>query len=184
MIPLTPENFEQHKQRIMKIIENLKIEDLDPNFQMSYKQGVITGNHAYECDSCNILHYLMSFTINKHRLITPSEKQELNVKTSGDFEHDPKGALHALDKTNIAVFLISKSWFDDKRAQAEWQHTIDLGKPMIYIFRNISSNDIKVKSIKSHPNLCGTINDNGDDTATMIKLRKMIESVAKTQKMQ
>jgi len=183
MIPLTPENFEQHKKRIMNIIDNLKIEDLDPNFQMSYKQGVITGNHAYECDSCNILHYLMSFTINKHRLVETTET-ELNVKTSGDFEHNPKGALHALDKTNIAVFLISESWFDDERAQAEWQHTVDLGKPMIYIFRNISPNNIKTKSIKSHPNLCGTINDNGDETATMIKLRKMIESVAKTQKMQ
>jgi len=78
------------------------------------------------------------------------EDIELNVKTSGEFEHDPKGALHALDKTNIAVFVISKSWFNHKRAQTEWQHVIDLGKPMIYIFRNISFNDIKNKSIH-HP---------------------------------
>ncbi len=111
------------------------------------------------------------------------EDIELNVKTSGDFEHDPKGALHALDKTNVAVFLISESWFDDDRAQAEWQHAVDLGKPMIYVFRNISPNDIKIKSIMNHPNLCGTINDN-DPEETMIKLKQLIESVAKTQKMQ
>jgi len=122
----------------------------------------------------------MSFTINKHRL----SEAELNVQTSGDFEHNPKGALHALDKTNVAVFLISTSWFDDVRAQTEWQHAVDLGKPMIYIFRNISPNDIKNKSIMNHPNLCGTINDYGDDKQTMINLRKMIESVAKTQKLQ
>ena len=184
MIPLTPENFEEHKKRIIKIIENLQIKDLDPNFELSYEQGIKTGNHAFECDSCNILHYLMSFTINKHRLIKKDDDIELHVKTSGDFKHDPKGALHALDKTNVAVFLISKSWFDDERAQAEWQHTVDLGKPMIYIFRNILPDDIKNKSILNYPNLCGIINDYGDDKQTMINLKKMIESVAKTQKMQ
>ena len=180
-IPITPENFEENKERIIKIIKDLSIEDLNPNFQMTYEQGIKTGTHANICDSCNILHYLMSFTINKHRL---QIETELSIKTSGDFEHDPKGALHALDKTNVAVFLISKSWFNDKRAQAEWQHVVDLGKPMIYVFRDISPNDIKLKSIMIHPNLCGTINDNGDTEETMIKLRQMIESVAKTQKMQ
>jgi len=184
MNPLTPENFEEHKKRIIKIIENLHIEDLDPNFELSYEQGVKTGNHAFECDSCNILHYLMSFTINKHRLVKDNDNLELSVKTSGEYEHDPKGALQALDKTNVAVFLISKSWFDDKRAQTEWQHAVDLGKPMIYILKNISTKDITDKFILNHPNLCGTINDYGDDKQTMINLRKMIQSVAKTQKMQ
>lgn len=184
MIPLSPENFEEHKKRIIKIIENLHIEDLDPNFELSYEQGVKTGNHAFECDSCNILHYLMSFTINKHRLVEDKGNVELSVKTSGEYKHDPKGALQALDKTNVAVFLISKSWFDDKRAQTEWQHAVDLGKPMIYILKNISKKDITNKFILNYPNLCGTINDYGDDKQTMINLRKMIESVAKTQKMQ
>jgi len=184
MIPLSPENFEEHKKRIIKIIENLHIEDLDPSFELSYEQGVKTGNHAFECDSCNILHYLMSFTINKHRLIKEDDNNlEISVKTSGEFESDPKGALHALDKTNIAVFLISKKWFDDKRAQTEWQHAVDLGKPMIYVLKNISSNDIKNKSILNYPNLCGTI-DYKDDKQTLINLRKMIKSVVKTQKMQ
>lgn len=184
MNPLTPENFEEHKKRMLKIIDNLKIEDLDPNFELSYEQGVKTGNHAFECDSCNILHYLMSFTINKHRLVEKDDNLEFCVKTSGEFEYNPKGALHALDKTNIAVFLISKDWFNDKRAQTEWQHAVDLGKPMIYILKNISSKDIKNKFILNNPNLCGTINDCGDDKKTMINLRKMIQSVAKTQKMQ
>ncbi len=68
-IPLTPANFEEHKKRIIKIIQDLQIKDLDPNFEMSLKQGIIGGHHASECDSCNILHYLMSFVINKHRLV-------------------------------------------------------------------------------------------------------------------
>ena len=68
VIPLTPQNFEEHKKRILKIIQDLEIEDLDPNFEMSMQQGIITGNHMGECDSCNVLHYLFSFVVNKHRL--------------------------------------------------------------------------------------------------------------------
>jgi len=68
-IPLTPANFEEHKKRILKIIEDIQIDDLDLNFEMSLKNGVLMGNHANKCDSCNILHYLMAFTINKHRLV-------------------------------------------------------------------------------------------------------------------
>ena len=68
VIPLTPANFDEHKKRIIKIIEDLKIDDLDPTFQMSFKQGITTGNHMGECDSCNVLHYLFSFVVNKHRL--------------------------------------------------------------------------------------------------------------------
>jgi len=185
-IPLTPDNFDEHKKRILGIIENMRIEDLDSDFEMSLKNGIMMGNHANKCDACNVLHYLMAFVINKHRLET---EIELDVKTSGEYEYDPKGALHALDKTNVAVFVISKSWFDDKRAQAEWQHAVDLGKPMIYIMRNLLPDDIKNKSILNYPNLCGTINDNTKTNDAIspeaqINLRKMIESVAKTQKMQ
>ena len=68
-LPLTPANFEEHKKRAIKIIADLKIEDLDPNFQMSIQQGIITGNHANECDSCNMLHYLMAIALNNHRLM-------------------------------------------------------------------------------------------------------------------
>ena len=67
-IPLTPANFEQHKKRILEIIQNIRIEDLDSDFEMSLKNGIMMGNHANQCDSCNILHYLMAFVIDKHRL--------------------------------------------------------------------------------------------------------------------
>ena len=135
-IPLTPANFDEHKKRILEIIKNMKIEDLDSDFEMSFKEGIKMGNHANQCDSCNILHYLMAIIINKHREKTEKIKDgkvELNVTTSGDYEDNPKGALHALDKTNVAIFLISKNWLNDKRAQSEWQHASDLEKPMIYM---------------------------------------------------
>jgi len=67
-IPLTFANFDEHKKRIIKIIENLQIEDLDSDFEMSFETGIKMGNHAFECDSCNILHHLMAFVIDKHRL--------------------------------------------------------------------------------------------------------------------
>ncbi len=67
-IPLTPANFDEHKKRILDIIENIQIEDLDSDFEMSLQNGVLMGNHANKCDSCNVLHYLMAFVINKHRL--------------------------------------------------------------------------------------------------------------------
>ena len=67
-IPLTSVNFEEHKKRILDIIENIQIEDLDSDFEMSLQNGVLMGNHANKCDSCNVLHYLMVFVINKHRL--------------------------------------------------------------------------------------------------------------------
>ena len=67
-IPLTPANFEQHKKRAIKILQNLQINDLDPNFVMDIQQGIITGNHANSCDSCNVLHYLMAYAMNQHRL--------------------------------------------------------------------------------------------------------------------
>jgi len=67
-IPITPANFEEHKKRILKIIDDIQIEDLDINFHMSLANGILMGNHANKCDSCNIFHYLMAFIINKHRL--------------------------------------------------------------------------------------------------------------------
>lgn len=68
-IPLTPQNFEEQKKKIIKIIEDLKINDLDSNFEMSFAQGVLMGNHANGCDSCNIFHYLMAHVIDNHRLV-------------------------------------------------------------------------------------------------------------------
>ena len=67
-IPLTRANFEEHKKRIIKIIEDIEIDDLDINFEMSLKNGVLMGNHSNKCSTCNIFHYLMAFVINNHRL--------------------------------------------------------------------------------------------------------------------
>lgn len=67
-MPITRANFDEHKKRIIKIIEDIKIDDLDIEFEMSLKSGMLMGNHANECDTCNIFHYLMAFVINKHRL--------------------------------------------------------------------------------------------------------------------
>ena len=67
-IPITRANFYEHKKRIIKIIEDIEIDDLNINFEMSLSNGVLMGNHSNQCDSCNTLHYLMAFVINKHRL--------------------------------------------------------------------------------------------------------------------
>jgi len=69
IVPLTPQNFEEQKKKIIRIIEDLKLEDLDSNFEMTFQQGITMGNHANECDSCNIFHYLMAYVIDKHRLV-------------------------------------------------------------------------------------------------------------------
>ena len=50
------------------VIDDIEIDDLDINFEMNLKNGVLMGNHANDCDACNIFHYLMAFVINKHRL--------------------------------------------------------------------------------------------------------------------
>jgi len=67
-IPLTTANFEEHKKRIIKVIDDIQIEDLDIDFHMSLENGVLMGTHSNQCDTCNIFHYLMAFVINKHRL--------------------------------------------------------------------------------------------------------------------
>ena len=73
-IPITRANFHEHKKRIIKMMEDIEIDDLDTNFEMSLKNGVLMGNHANQCDTCNIFHYLMAFVINKHRLKIMAKK--------------------------------------------------------------------------------------------------------------
>ena len=57
----------------------------------------------------------------------------MSIKTSGDFDNDPEGALDALSKTGFALFMITKHWYDDERAVKEWRFAKDLNKPTIYI---------------------------------------------------
>lgn len=67
-IPITPANFEEHKKRIIKLVNNIQIDDLDPQYEMSMSSGIKMGNHANTCDTCNVLHYLMAIIIDTHRL--------------------------------------------------------------------------------------------------------------------
>ena len=69
IIPLTPQNFNEQKKKIIKIIEDLTLDDLDSNFEMTFQQGITMGNHANQCNTCNIFHYLMAYIIDKHRLV-------------------------------------------------------------------------------------------------------------------
>lgn len=64
-----------------------------------------------------------------------SKKYNLSIKTSGDFKNDPEGAINALDQTGFAVFMITKDWYEDKRAIKEWRYAKDIQKPIIYILQ-------------------------------------------------
>lgn len=108
--------------------------------------------------------------------------KKFDVKTSGDFKDNPLGALDALEKTKVAVFLISKEWFDDPRAQNEWRHAKDLDKPMIYIFDKTKKYDVENKYLLNVPTLCGTINYYGDMKKTTFLLDMMISGIIKTKK--
>jgi len=111
-------------------------------------------------------------------------RRKREVSISNDFKDDPKGALRAIDKTNVAVFLISKSWFDDVRAQKEWRHAVDLGKPLIYIFDKTKKYEVENKFLLNMPNLVGTINHYGNMKKTMILLDGMVSIAEKIQRMQ
>ncbi len=111
-------------------------------------------------------------------------KRKREVKFSDNFKDDPVGALHAIDKTNVAVFLISKSWFDNVRAQKKWRHAVDLGKPLIYIFDKTKKYDIENKFLLNMPNLVGTINHYGDMKKTMILLDAMVSTAENIQRLQ
>ena len=67
ILAITPDNFDEYKEKIIKVIQDLKIEDIDPDFRMSFEQGIKGGNHAYECNTCNVLHFMMSYIIEQHR---------------------------------------------------------------------------------------------------------------------
>lgn len=88
------------------------------------------------------------------------KKYKTEIKTSGDFENDPQGAIDALEKTGFAIFMISKSWYVDKQAQKEWRFAKDMKKPMLYI---IAQNGIAgFREDMFTESLIGTINDYGD----------------------
>jgi hypothetical protein len=105
----------------------------------------------------------------------------MSIKTSGDFENDPEGALDALDQTGFALFMINKSWFADTRAIMEWRFAKDHKKPMIYIFRDnqeIIKEPLLLEMMKVD-SLIGTINDYGDTDRTGVYIQAMIAAYCK-----
>jgi len=98
----------------------------------------------------------------------------IDVKTSGDFENDPEGALDALHKTGFAVFMITKAWFEDKRAQKEWRFAKDMGKPMLYIIDKKLGVEATQPWLYDAPLLIGTINHYGDTKQTGVYLQAII----------
>ena len=84
----------------------------------------------------------------------------MDIKTSGDFENDPNGAMDALDKSGFLVFMITESWYNDKRAQTEWRFAKDMDKPMIYIIDESGRRGFHPEMFT--PNLVATINHYGD----------------------
>jgi len=68
VIIINEKNFEEKKQEVIDMIYDIKFEDLDPNFVMGLKEGIKMGNHAFECDACNIFHHLMAMIISSHGL--------------------------------------------------------------------------------------------------------------------
>jgi hypothetical protein len=110
-----------------------------------------------------------------------SKKHKMEIKTSGDFANDPEGAVDALDKTGFAIFMINEKWFDDHRAIMEWRYAKDIGKPLLYIFRD---NEIIVKNpllaeMMAAPSLMGTINDYGDTEKTGTFVQAIIAAFCK-----
>lgn len=67
VIIINEKNFAEKKQEVIDMIYDIKFDDLDPDFVMSLKEGIKMGNHAFECDACNIFHHLMAIIIDTHR---------------------------------------------------------------------------------------------------------------------
>ena len=94
-------------------------------------------------------------------------KFKAQIKTSADFENNPEAAIDALDKSGFAIFMISKEWYDDKRAQKEWRFAKDMKKPMVYIIKENAKSGFREDMFTE--TLIGTINHYGDSAEEMKK---------------
>lgn len=110
---------------------------------------------------------------NEHKI----GKHTVEIKTSGDFENDPEGALNALDHAGFMIFVISDSWYDDDRAQKEWRYAKDFKKPMIYLIKE--NGKARFRADMFTPNLIGTINDYGDMKKTGTYVQAFIAAYEK-----
>jgi len=88
------------------------------------------------------------------------KKYKTEIKTSGDFDNDPQGAIDALEKTGFAIFMIGKKWYADKRAQKEWRFAKDMKKAMVYIIAQDGISGFREDMFTE--SLIGTINHYGD----------------------
>ncbi len=102
------------------------------------------------------------------------KKYKVEIKTSDDFKYDPQGAMDALDQTGFAIFMISKSWYTDKRAQKEWRFAKDMKKPMVYIISE--SGRAGFGSEMFTDTLIGTINSYGDSDKEMKKTTTYLQA--------
>ena len=98
------------------------------------------------------------------------------IKISSDFENDPQGAIDALEKTGFAIFMITKKWFDDPRAQKEWRFARDMKKPMVYVFDKTKKYPVENKFLFDVPSLIGTINHYGNTKKTGHYLEAFIQA--------
>ncbi len=101
-------------------------------------------------------------------------KYKTEIKTSKDFDNDPQGAMDALDQTGFAIFMISKSWYNDKRAQNEWRFAKDMKKPMVYIISESGREGFSSKMFTD--TLIGTINNYGDSKEEMSKTATYLQA--------
>ncbi len=95
------------------------------------------------------------------------KRYKAEIKTSGDFDNDPQGAMAALDKSGFAIFMISKSWYADKRAQKEWRFAKDMKKPMVYVIREDGKDGFRADMFTD--TLIGTIHSYGESEEDMKK---------------
>ncbi len=102
---------------------------------------------------------------------------KIEIKTSGDFDNDPQGAMDALGQSGFIVFIISDSWYDDKRAQKEWRFAKDMDKPMVYIIKENGRKRFRADMFT--PNLVATINDYGDIKKTGNYLQAFVAAYEK-----
>jgi len=105
------------------------------------------------------------------------KKHKIEIKTSGDFENDPEGAIDALSHSGFMIFMISDKWYDDERAQKEWRFAKDMDKPMVYILNE--SGRKKFRADMFTPTLIGTINYYGDMKKTGTYLQAFIAAYEK-----
>jgi hypothetical protein len=110
-----------------------------------------------------------------------SKKHKILIKTSGDFKNDPEGAIDALAQTGFAIFMITKQWYEDKRAVKEWRYAKDIKKPIIYILQK----GVDLQKFLLDANVIGMIvieKDNVQDSS--IYVQSMLAAYCKVNKIE